>query len=101
MFVVCTAEARWPRCWSLSSLRCLPGDLCVDGSLNTDKAAGVTGELRMLRLKQILTYDREVKRPGGVPTEPYICRSVGSHLLGGKVAHIAESLIKLQFPGQI
>src|SRR6266852_5943405 len=85
----------------LSFLPCLPGYFCVDASLHADKRPRITGGLRVMRLKQILPYYGEFHGPEGAPTEPYIAGCVGSHSLTRQRAHIAESLIKLEFLGQI
>src|SRR5713226_3464716 len=85
---------------SLSSLPCLPGYLCVRASPHPDKGPGIAAELRVMRLKQVLSYDRQFQGPASAPTEPHIRRSVGTHSLGRQGAHISKDLIKLQFLGK-
>ena len=55
----------------------------------------------MMRLKQILTVNRQLKGLGEMPTQPSIHGSVGMYPLHGQRADITVSRVKLKSLGQI
>src|SRR5260370_17484515 len=99
--LACIGRDPFRGCASLSSLPCLPGYLCVGASRDTHKSPGVTTELCMVRLKQVLPHDREVEGSCGAPTEPPIRRCVGFPPLCLQCTHIPKCLIELLFLARI
>src|SRR5260370_4251872 len=73
---------------------------CVDASLYPDKRPWIARGLRMMRLKQVLSYYGEFHGPDGAPTEPYIGGGGGSHSLGGQGTHTNKNMVQIPFLGE-
>src|SRR5712671_2109239 len=91
----CDAAPSW------ISVGLLPGYLRIDASLDSDQSSRSASEFCMMRLKQILTNQRQFQLPAEVPAESCVHCAVTVHALCPQGAYVAVRRIKLKPLGQI